>query len=734
MNRTLSQTNPNLGLPVVDAGEPSETPLVLFAGNPNTGKTSLFNALSGLRAKTANYPGVTVDIREARIPLEIECEQGQVRRNVKLVDLPGQYSLEPTSPEESVASEAIQGNRLGEPQAIVVVVDSTNLTRNITLAAAILELHRPVIIALSMIDAADSMGLKIDCEKLSDKLGCPVVPISVRAGRGLDDLKAKIAETLSPETVHTPSQLPACSVGCSGCSFAQRFDQSEQIVDGAVSGTPISSEWQERLDRWLTPPLAGSLGLAMIMLSVFMMIFSLADFPMAMIEGGFGWIGARVDQWLPTERAAGWIWHPLITGISLAVFAGGYRLSGVKWKPMPTAIATIVSVFVSTLGIEDFRSLVIDGVIGGIAGVVVFLPQICILFLMITLLEDTGYMARAAFVTERWMRRVGLPGKAFVPMLSSHACAIPGIMAARTIDNWRDRLVTILVLPLLTCSARLPVYAMLAALLFGGQPLFAALMFAGAYLLGISAALLTAFCLRRTVIKGETEPLVIELPPYRWPSLRNALLITYDRGFSFLKNAGSVILLISVVLWAMATYPKLPAESASEIATTVAQASAETIDEAELQEEVEKAEAQAALEYSMAGRAGKLFEPIFKPLGFDWKINVGVISSFAAREVFVSALAVVYGIGEDGAEDEAGLVATLRRQQREDGTPVFTTATCFSLLVFYVLAMQCLPTQAVTRRETGKWGWAAFQLIYMTLLAYVAALGVYQLLVASGIS
>jgi len=312
------------------------------------------------------------------------------------------------------------------------------------------------------------------------------------------------------------------------------------------------------------------------------------------------------------------------------------------------------------------------------------------------------------------MRRVGLPGKAFVPMLSSHACAIPGIMACRTIENWRDRLVTILVLPLLTCSARLPVYAMISALLFAGQPLYAALTFAGAYLLGLSAALITAWCLKKTVLPGETAPLIIELPPYRRPSFRTALQTALDRGSVFVRKAGSVILMISVTLWFLASYPKLPAAQLVGGGT-------------------EESYAQQSLEYSYAGRAGRMLEPVFAPLGFDWKINVGVVTSFAAREVLVSTLSVVYGIGEEGAEDEAGLLETLRHQKRPNGIPVFTTATSMSLLVFYVLAMQCLPTQAVTRRETGRWGWAIFQLVYMTLIAYVAALITFQTLLAFGL-
>ncbi len=341
---------------------------------------------------------------------------------------------------------------------------------------------------------------------------------------------------------------------------------------------------------------------------------------------------------------------------------------------------------------------------------------------------------------ERLMRAVGLPGKAFVPMLSAHACAIPGIMAARVIENWRDRLVTIIVLPMLTCSARLPVYAMVAALLFRDSPAKAALVFVGAYLLGVVAALATAWGLKKSLLRGEAEPLVLELPPYRRPSLRNALLTMIDRAFVFLRKAGSIILLISVVLWALATYPKLSEQNlspavAAEVDSLRAQADASVGTEAEaLIAQADHLFAREQLAHSYAGRLGRLAEPVFRPLGFDWKINVGVISSFAAREVIVSTLAIVYGVGEDAAEDGQTLVETMRAQRSPDGTPVYTTATCLSLLVFYVLAMQCLPTQVVTARETGSWKWALFQLVYMTGLAYVAALAVYQSALAFGLS
>jgi ferrous iron transport protein B len=689
----------------------------LLVGNPNVGKTSLFNALAGMRAKTANYAGVTVDLRKAALKVSAvdDDERCVAQRQIELVDLPGLYSMETASPEEEVAASSLRGEFRGElsrlPDAVVVVVDATNLSRTLVLASEVLELNLPTVVAVNLVDAAEASGTEIEFDALAEKLGCPVVPVSARKGRGLPELREVVYEMTKTGGESLPIARQSCVAGCTGCPFAARFEWADGVTASSLRRSQHKGVELEWLDRWLTSPFFGLVALLTVMLAVFFMIFSLADLPMSMIEDGFGWVGEVVGNLLPSQPLPATVWFPIATGISLAVFALGYWLNETKWTRVSGAVALVVSAVIGLLPLAEFRSLAIDGVIAGVAGVVVFLPQICILFFFITLLEDSGYMARGAFVMERIMRRVGLPGKAFVPMLSAHACAIPGIMSARVIETWRDRLVTILVLPLLTCSARLPVYVMVAALLFGDSPLQAALMFAGAYLLGLTAALSTAFLLKKTVIPGEAAPLVLELPRYRLPSLRNALITTLDRGTVFLRQAGTTILLISVVLWAMASYPKLPETRTFES---------------------DQARAQAALEYSLAGRAGQIVEPVFAPLGFDWKIDVGIITSFAAREVLVSTLSIVYGLGEDGVEDNAGLVETLRRQRRPDGSLVFSTATGLSLLVFFVLAMQCLPTQVVTRRETGSWKWAVFQFVYMTALAYVAALVVYQGLAAAG--
>jgi ferrous iron transport protein B len=417
------------------------------------------------------------------------------------------------------------------------------------------------------------------------------------------------------------------------------------------------------------------------MFAVFALIFWVAQYPMEWIETGFGYMGSVVGRWVPPG---------------------------------------------------DVRSLLVDGVIGGVGGVLVFLPQICILFFFLALLEDTGYLARAAFVMDRLMRRVGLPGKAFVPILSAHACAIPAIMSSRVIEDRRDRLVTILVLPLFSCSARIPVYAMITALLFPSRPVLAGLVFTGAYVLGIVAALIMALVFKRSILPGESRPLVLELPSYKLPNLRTALLTSLDRAKIFIKRAGTIILAVSILLWFLASFPRSEPPAAALALQAEAQelsAVGQSERAEELVEEATQLSAQSRLAQSFAGRAGRAIEPVLRPLGFDWQIGIGVLSSFAAREVIVSTLAVVYGVGESATnEDPSPLYDSLRSAVRSDGTPVFTTATSVSLLIFYVLAMQCLSTQAVTRRETNSWKWPAFQLLYMTILAYSVTFLVYQLL------
>jgi len=644
-----------------------------LVGNPNAGKTTLFNALTGLRAKTANFPGTTVERKVGRLHLD--------RKQIVVLDLPGLYSLDSNSPDEKLAADALQGKlEHTAPDAVLVVVDATNLERNLFLASQVLELKCPVVLALNMMDMARRDGIRIDVAKLRGELGCVVVPVSARNGEGLPELKQELNRLVNGAMPEAVDHVDPHCAGCTGCTFQARYEWTEQISTRVMDPVIIQrSAWTDKLDDYFTHPVVGVVVFHVVMLVLFALIFWVAQIPMALIDHLF----ASIQGWTASLIPPG-----------------------------------------------DVQSLVSNGIVGGVGGILVFLPQICILFFALSLLEDTGYLSRAAFVMDRIMRRLGLPGKAFVPLLSAHACAIPAIMSTRVIENPRDRLVTILVAPLMACSARIPVYAMVTALLFPHSPLKAALVFTGAYALGVATALGMALLFRRTILPGESKPLMIELPPYRVPALRTALLHTLDRAKIFVKQAGTIILAISLVLWALSYYPKSsPPPAAADLTAKAAQMeqSGNTSQAAELRDQAGRLTAQHSLQNSFAGKVGHVIEPVIAPLGYDWQIGIGIISSFAAREVIVSTLAIVYGVGKDAAENNrTSLYDTLRQARRSDGTPIFNTATCASLLVFYILAAQCLSTTAVVRRETNSWKWPLFQIAYMTGLAYLAALLVYQ--------
>jgi ferrous iron transport protein B len=663
--------------PLTPAQRPHRIFTLVLVGNPNSGKTTLFNALTGLRAKTANFPGTTIERRVGRMQI------GQ--RQICIVDLPGLYGLESSSPEEKVASDALRGRlaKHAAPDAALIVVDATNLERNLFLVSQVLELDCPVVVALTMMDTAGREGIRINVEKLRSELGCAVIPVTARTGKGVDELRREIGRLAGgamPETVMHCK--PNCAFCGGNCPYQARYEWTESISAKVMNAAAAHrSQRTEKLDEILTHPVAGMVVFAGIMLSLFILIFWVAKIPMDLIDHLFTSVGA----WVAAHVSAG-----------------------------------------------DLQSLLVNGIIGGVGGILVFLPQICILFFALSLLEDTGYLARAAFVMDKVMRRLGLPGKAFMPLLSAHACAIPAILSTRVIENPRDRLVTILITPLMTCSARIPVYAMVIALLFPQSPFKAALIFTGAYATGIVFAMIAVLVFQHTILPGGSKPLVIELPPYRLPGLRTALLQTMDRAKIFVKQAGTVILLISLLLWTLSHYP----QTASPAAAVALNAQAAQVGKSgdakqagELHLAADRLTAQNSLQHSFAGRMGHVLEPAIRPLGFDWQIGIGIISSFAAREVIVSTLAVVYGVGEGSNEQgRTSLYDSLRRATRTDGSPVFTTATCFSLLIFYILAAQCLPTSAVVRRETNSLKWPLFQIAYMTGLAYLAAFVVYQVL------
>ncbi len=660
-------------LPVEPATSAPVKRLALL-GNPNTGKTTLFNALCGTRAKTSNFPGTTTAMRSGRMPMPGDQPE------INVVDLPGLYDLHNTSPESVIVRRVLEGGSKIALDTVIVVVDACNLTRNLVLVAQALSTGLRTVVALNMIDLARRGGLHIATTGLSQSLGVPVVPIVARTGEGLDDLRA----ALSRLARQTPQVRPA-SMPPESASTEALTDWAEAIVarvtHGRLGNNPLHDTLTERVDRVLTHPVMGLIAFCVVMGGLFWILFALAQVPMDLIEAVFTQIGLLAAKWLPAGPV---------------------------------------------------RDLVGNGLVGGLAGTIVFLPQICLLFFLITLLEDTGYLARAAFVMDKQLARLGLPGHAFVPLLTAHACALPAIMSTRLIPHRRDRLATILVAPFMSCSARLPVYVLLTTLLFARRPAAAGLAFAGCYLLGACAGLFTAKLFGRTILKGKVRPLVLELPTYKTPSIRNALVTAQEQGLAFLKTAGTIIIAICIVMWWLSAYPKVapPARALALQAEAAAPGISAERSQA-LLAEAETLHAKAEQAGSFAGRIGHTLEPAFRPLGFDWQLTVGVVTSFLAREVFVSTMSVLAG-GQNEADVTEGVVDRIRGMTRDDGRPVFTPAASASALVFFVLAMQCLPTLAITRKETGSLKYPAIQLGYMSGLAYVAAFCLYRALLMAG--
>jgi ferrous iron transport protein B len=671
---------------------------IALLGNPNTGKTTLFNRLCGLRHKTSNFPGTTLEARLGRVMLErrlpagsegesvsADAEASGVRAGLKpavqsvpaeLIDLPGVYSIELEQLEANVCRDVLAGataprsfggGPVRAPEAICVVADATNLGRSLSLAGEALRRRLPTVVAVNMIDLAHRRGLHVDAARLSDALGCRVVCVSARTGEGLAELR----EALS--TAQIPTRTPPGDE-----AGLRRW--ADELFAHAASGAPEEDTFTDRLDRAFTHPILGLVLFAVVMTGLFWGLFKLAAYPMDWIDMIFAHLGGLVEAVVPAGAV---------------------------------------------------QDLLANGVVAGVGATVIFLPQICLLFFLISLLEDTGYLARAAFVMDRLLRPFGLSGHAFVPLLSAHACALPGIMACRGIPDRRDRLAAILVAPFMSCSARIPVYALLVVLLFPRSPSLQALAFTGCYFLGAIAGLFTASLFRSTILRGKGRPMVMELPSYKRPSLRTALLTTYDRAVVFLKKAGTAIVAISIVLWWLGSYPhvKPPAEAAALEAQAAAIAPEQPEQAAAMEAKAATLEARHAKRHSFIGMLGAGVEPIFRPIGYDRQLSVGVLASFAAREVFVTTMAVIV-IGDESADvvGDDGVRARLATATRDDGTPIFTAATSWSLLVYYVLAMQCLPTLVLTAREAGGVKWALLQLGWMCGLAYVCALVVYQVM------
>lgn len=663
---TENLTNP----PAAPAGgfffESEKNLVIALAGNPNAGKTTLFNALTGLRQKVANYSGVTVERKEGVWRIDEQA--------ARLIDLPGLYSLDATSLDEQIARDVLTGKVAGlsKPDAVVAVVDATNLERNLYLVTQLLEYKIPLVVALTMVDAAEKNKHEIDEKKLSRLLGVPVVAVTASSGRGLTELSQAIFQALA-STPKIPAALNSYAEESDNAKIFARYNFISNVVQEAVTHHDLAEHsLSEKIDRILTHKFFGLAILIGILLLVFQTIFSWANVPMDLLEQGFGAIGDFVRTNLPE-------------GI--------------------------------------LNDLIVDGIIAGVGGVLIFLPQILLLFLFISILEDTGYMARAAFLMDKLMSRVGLHGKAFLPLMSSFACAIPGIMAARTIENPKDRLATILIAPFMSCSARLPVYTLMIATFFAGQTVFGflslgAVLMLAMYALGIITAIVVAFILKKTFLKSPPPPFVMELPPYRLPNARNVFQNMLTRAWMFVRRAGTVILAISIILWALAYFPR---NEAQDFAPPDSSVSAEEIQKAKA--DFEQSE---QLRNSYAGKLGHLIEPVIQPLGFDWKIGVALISSFAAREVLVSTLSIIYNVGKDANEESESLTQAIRDAKRDDGSAVWTPLTALTLMVFFVLAMQCMSTIAIVRRETNSWAWTLFMVAYMTALAYLAAFVTYQ--------
>ena len=710
--------------------QPARPLRVALVGNPNTGKTTLFNRLTGSRQKIGNYPGVTVEKKSGT------WEAGG--RSVTLVDLPGTYSLAASSPDERVALDFLTGHLAGEeqPDAVICVVDASNIVRNLFLASQVADLGLPLVIALNMSDAADRAGIHVDAALLARRLGVPVIRTVATKGEGIEALgkavlqaaddRALMAQVPWPEAVGRAVKYLAAGLEKEGAQSPGSgelrrilFDRGSAVLEragwpresdpqpllsasrdilSAAGWHPASAEallryehlghltadairfpetrrrtWTERLDAVLTHRVWGLAIFALMMFLVFQSIYTWAGPFMDAIETGIAWVQESVAPWF-----AAW---------------------------------------------PALQSLVVDGVVGGAGGVIIFLPQILILFFFIALLEDTGYMARGAFLMDKMFGWCGLNGKSFVPMLSSYACAIPGILATRTIEDPRARLTTILVAPLMSCSARLPVYTLLIGAFIApayGAAVAGFTLFA-MHFVGLAVAIPVAWAMNKFILRTRPQPFLLEMPPYRRPRLRDILWRMWERAREFLVRAGTVIVAMTIIIWALVYFPR-PAEVREQ---TVAALSAGN-DPAS----VERAVDAAYLEQSYLARAGRVLQPVFAPAGFDWKITVGVLASFPAREVIIATLGTIYGIGQDVDEESGDLRAALARDLwthgPRTGSPVFTVPVALAIMVFFALCLQCGATVAVMAKEAN-WGWAVFGFVYMTTLAWLGAVLTYQL-------
>ena len=725
--------------PTTVRGEPAPgaahgEPLVVIVGNPNVGKTTLYNQLTGERARIGNYPGVTVERRSGKLRL------GDGRK-LEIVDVPGTYSLSARSAEEQIALEAVLGlDEYPRPSLVVVVIDAGQLTRNLYLVLQLAELGVPLVMALNMMDeVADNPP---NAAAIARLFGVPVVPTNGRLGTGLEELKSAIARALeAPKSARIEIAYPRELVA-----------DADRVADALPAGWRSTVERDRTLSLWALASVDETDELVNVPQALRERCDDVRraasatagrDIDREIVAARYAFIDAaipniyeRLERHPPkrkaSERVDRVLLHPvggfgIFLVLMLIVFQALFSWSDPAISLIEDLMGALSDGVSAALPEGLFRDLLTGGVIGGVGNVVVFLPQILLLFFFIGLLEDSGYMARVAFLMDRVLKSLGLHGRAFVPMLSGFACAVPAILATRTMEQKRDRLLTMLVIPLMTCSARLPVYTLIIAALFpptrafGWLPVQALLMVA-MYVFAIVTTLAVAGVLGRTVVKGRRVPLILELPPYRMPSLRTTLRMMGERAMVFLREAGTVILACTLVLWALLSFPRTADLPAAAPAPAAIHADAGKSPPLAAPTEAELAERQ--IESSYGGRLGKAIEPVIAPLGFDWKLGIGIIGSFAAREVFVSTLGLVYGAGE--VDDEALPLRQKLKQETVDGKPRYTPLVGLSLLIFFALSCQCMSTLAVVRRETKTWKWPAFMFVYMTALAYAASLAVYQ--------
>lgn len=731
------------------------TRCVALVGNPNTGKTTLFNALTGLTQHVGNYAGVTVEKKTGILRNETT--------EVMLVDLPGCYSVAARSPDEMVAIDVLLGRMpdCPPPEMIVVIVDASNIERNLYLATQLLEIGRPVVLCMNMIDVAESSGVRIDCGALSEELGATVIPMSAKSGRGIDTLRSLLLAPTLPSppkpAAEYPQRLHDEAVNLHR-EFGGAGDEDSGVRDGlslfeslrVLLEVEASAEkrWCSRLGNTFTEWLhaartrleADGHDLAHLEANMrYEKIGALLERHTQRATSGRSPLFTRIDSIL-THRFFGIV---IFLSMMAMIFQAVYAWAGPLMDLIDGVFQFLGAFAGAWLPEGAWRSFVTDGLIGGVGAVVIFLPQILILFLFIAILEDCGYLPRAAFLMDRILTKGGLSGNAFIPLLSSFACAVPGIMATRVIENRRDRLIALLVAPLMSCSARLPVYTiMIAAFVpsigfMGGVLNLQGLVLLLIYALGASLSIPMALVLRRTVLREERDSLVmLELPIYRWPTPRNVFMRMYIQGKAFLVRAGTVIFAVSVLVWFLSYYPR-PVEIAEDFEARRVELVAESGIAADAEElpvavtdaldEIDREEAGTYVRQSFLGRGGHWIEPLVRPLGWDWKIGTAVLASFPAREVVIAVLGIVYDLGGDEDEESTDLIEKLRAARHEDGRPVFTVPVALSIMVFFALCAQCAATLAVIRRETNSWRWPAFVFCYMTLLAYGGAFLTYQI-------